>query len=142
MSSDIKIAHLGFIQNIINRMASNSFLIKGFVVTFVTTLYFYLLDKHCVQIIFIPICLFWYLDAYFLYQEKLYRELYNKVAKNEISSDEFSLDASIRANEEECSCDVLIKRVKCYFKAFFNPTILCFYGAILILFTVIMFGNL
>lgn len=142
MSSDIKIAHLGFIQNIINRMASNSFLIKGFSITFVTTLYSYLLDKNHIQIIFIPICLFWYLDAYFLYQEKLYRELYNKVVKNESSINEFSLDASIRANEGECSCDVLIKRVKCYFKAFLNPTILCFNGAIPILFTVIMFRNL
>lgn len=130
MSSDIKIAHLGFIQNIINRMASNSFLIKGFVVTFVTTLYFYLLDKHCVQIIFIPIFLFWFLDAYFLHQEKLYRELYEKVAKNEMSSDEFSLNASICENE-----------VDSFWKILLNKTTFPFYAIIASLFSISAFLN-
>lgn len=131
MSSDIKIAHLGFIQNIINRMAGNSFLIKGFAITFVTTLYSYLLDKHCVQIIFIPIFLFWYLDSYFLYQEKLYRKLYEKVAKNEILSNEFSLNASICAGEVESFWKVLL----------WNKTILPFYFIIAVLFSISEFLN-
>lgn len=130
-NSDIKIAHLGFIQNIINRMAGNSFLIKGFAITFVTTLYSYLLDKHCVQIIFIPIFLFWYLDSYFLYQEKLYRKLYEKVAKNEILSNEFSLNVSICAGKVESFWKVLL----------WNKTILPFYFIIAVLFSISEFLN-
>lgn len=38
MDNANKIAYLGFIQNVINRMGSNSFLVKGFAITLISAL--------------------------------------------------------------------------------------------------------
>ena len=42
----------------------------------------------------IPIIGFWWLDAYFLMQERLYRSLYNAVARRDPATPAFSLNAS------------------------------------------------
>lgn len=67
------------IQNIIKRMASNSFMIKGWSVTLVVATLLLKGNKHQVLIAFIPLGIFWFLDAYLLWQERLYRKLYDWV---------------------------------------------------------------
>jgi hypothetical protein len=66
------IAHLGFIQAIITRMATNSFLLKGWSVTLLAAI-FALAAKDAsprfLLIAFYPTMLFWGLDAYF-YKQK------------------------------------------------------------------------
>jgi hypothetical protein len=84
---DKKLKHLEFIQNVITRMNSNSFLIKGWVVTLVAAL-FALSDKandlNLYQIAFIPVPLFWILDGFFLATERHFVSLYKEVSvKNE-----------------------------------------------------------
>lgn len=95
---DKKIAHLTFIQGVINRMGNNSFLLKGWCVTLVAAI-FALSSKDSnssfILIAYIPAFMFWLLDAFFLHQEKLYRTLYKMVANEQISSEQFSLDTSI-----------------------------------------------
>lgn len=95
MASSEQIAHLGFIQGVINRMGSNSAMIKGWTVTLVAAI-FALASKDSNQnfifIALIAALLFCFLDAYYLSQEKQYRELYKRVAeKNDV--DFFSMDA-------------------------------------------------
>jgi len=85
------------IQEIIKRMAYNSFIIKGWTVTLVVATL--LLKKTDLQvwIALIPLVGFWYLDAYFLHQERMYRELYKWVINKRMdNSDEhlFNMDAS------------------------------------------------
>ena len=78
-----KLKHLEFIQNIITRMNSNSFQIKGWTVTIVSALLaIYVSSKNNYLIIvgFFPIMMFWFLDAYYLSQERKFRGLYNDVA--------------------------------------------------------------
>ena len=76
---DNKIKHLEMIEAIIERMANNSFLLKGWAITLVVAL-FALADKQYEQryilIAFLPIIFFWFLDSYYLSLEKKYRELY------------------------------------------------------------------
>ena len=88
--------HLEFIQNAINRMASNSFILKGWSVTLVTGIIALSLTTSTTRFIylaFIPTLAFWGLDAYYLRQEKLFRELYDYIRAKEIKNIEpFSLN--------------------------------------------------
>jgi hypothetical protein len=78
----MKIEHLKLIQAVITRMASNSFLLKGWSVTLVAAL-FALAAKDTkpavVLIAYLPAVMFWTLDGYFLWQETSFRHLYDKV---------------------------------------------------------------
>lgn len=90
-----KIAHLTFIQGVINRMAANSFLVKGWTVALVAALLAIAADKvtfSYLLVVSVPVILFWGLDTYYLTQEKLYRELYKDVAKKSLI--DFDMDAS------------------------------------------------
>ncbi len=76
------------IQEIIKRMAFNSFLIKGWSVTLVVAALLLKGNQYQVLIAFIPLLVFWYLDAYFLWQERMYRKLYMWVVKNRLRTNE------------------------------------------------------
>jgi len=80
------------IQGIINRMAYNSFLIKGWAITLVVGTLLLKGNKYQVFIAFIPLIVFWILDGYFLWQERMYRKLYEWVMKNRLNTEEYLLD--------------------------------------------------
>lgn len=96
ISMENKRKHLEMIQAIITRMSSNSFALKGWAVTLVAGL-FALSSKDANEIYFliayIPIIAFWFLDAYYLMQERLYRNLYKKVTTLSEDEIDFSMDA-------------------------------------------------
>lgn len=97
-----KIAHLGFIQGAINRMAGNSFLIKGWIVTLVAAIFALSTkspDPKLMWLAFASVLIFWALDSYYLRQEKLFRKLYEKVADESIGSRNFTMDTSIIQKE-------------------------------------------
>lgn len=81
----IQIIHkeIDLIQSVINRMAKNSFLIKGWLISLVVVIL--ALKPNEVNINLSVIILgivtiaFWYLDAFFLKTEKIYREMYEFV---------------------------------------------------------------
>lgn len=95
--NETKIKHLEFIQNVITRMASNSFLLKGWSATLVSAT-FALAAKDANQafaiIAYIPITTFWILDGYFLSQEKQYRDLFAAIATKNENDIDLSMDAS------------------------------------------------
>ena len=96
--------HLELIQGVINRMANNSFALKGWAVTLVAGL-FVLASKEANYIFFliayIPILFFWGLDSYYLLQERLYRALYDKVR----CQDEDKIDFDLNAHKDEFKTD-------------------------------------
>lgn len=82
MDSDT-LKHLEFIQNVITRMNTNSFQIKGWAITIVSaTLALYASTKNeCFILVGIfPALIFWFLDAYYLTLERKFRGLYDDVA--------------------------------------------------------------
>ena len=90
--------HLEFIQGVINRMARNSFLLKGWTITLVAALFAFFLKggSQCyVFVAFFPVAVFWILDGYFLSQERLFRALYDHVRK----LNETEIDFSMNTNE-------------------------------------------
>jgi hypothetical protein len=79
---DEKLKHLEFIQNIITRMNTNSFQIKGLVITIVSALLAIYAATPKLLLIFLgipPAFLFWFLDSYYLQQERKFRGVYNDV---------------------------------------------------------------
>ena len=81
--TDEQMKHLEFIQNVITRMNTNSFQIKGWVVTLVSALLAIFAstknDYFVVAAIF-PAVVLWFLDAFYLMQECKFRGLYDDVA--------------------------------------------------------------
>lgn len=84
------------IQGIINRMAGNSFLLKGWSVILISAL-FALAEKDSNQfflyLTYFPCIAFWSLDGYFLWQEKMYRKLYQEVTKKSVETIDFDMNA-------------------------------------------------
>jgi len=121
---EFMLKEIDIIQDTIKRMAYNSFLIKGWTLTLVVATLLLKGNKYQVLIAFIPLLVFWFLDAYFLWQERMYRKLYEWVIKNRLSTDEylFSMNAYRFKNE-----------VQSKFRIMFSITLGWFYGSIAIL---------
>ncbi len=113
MDNANKIAYLGFIQNVINRMGSNSFLVKGFAITLISALVATLNGKYF--FIFILTILFWIVDTYYLYQERLFRNLYKNVINGIEPDDSFSMDAQKYKNEVDDFFSVMISKPLSFF---------------------------
>ena len=118
------------IEDIIKRMASNSFLIKGWTVTLVVATFLLKGSKEQVLISFIPILIFWYLDSYYLWQERLYRELYKWVINNRPENEKYLFDL----NTER-----LKKEVAPQSSVMFSRTLLPFYGSLIIIVLIIFY---
>jgi len=81
-----RLKYLEMIQNIINRMANNSFLIKGWTITLSLAGFSLFASKHEDIYLFLIIfstIIFWILDGYYLRQEKLFRSLYESNASED-----------------------------------------------------------
>jgi len=92
-----KIKHLEFIQNIITRMNSNSFMLKAWTITLVSALFALAANDtnmNYVLVSYIAIPVFWILDGFYISQERQYRSLYTDVAKKSQNEIDFSLDAT------------------------------------------------
>ena len=81
---------IGTIQHVINRMATNSFIIKGWTVAVLGIILLLNGTRYQASIAVFALLVFWYLDAYFLRQKKTYRVLYNEIIDNKLNiGDEF-----------------------------------------------------
>lgn len=99
---DKNIKHLEMIQGVINRLAGNSFLIKGWCVTIVSALLALSskdANKGFVFIAYYPVLMFWILDGYFLWQERLFRKLYDQVREASGDETDFSMDTKLLKKE-------------------------------------------
>ncbi len=127
---EAKIKHLEFIQITIDRMAGNSFLLKGWAITVVAGLIaFGFKDLDC-RYIFISLSVlffFWVLDGYYLHQEKLFRKLFELVCKKKNNEINFSMKTDKSG------------QVKNWFNCLFSITSGVFYGGLLAVHMIIFF---
>jgi predicted PurR-regulated permease PerM len=119
---------IDLIQSIISRMSNTSFLIKGWAVTMISFIFAFRTNQAVLPLVFIPLFLFWFLDGFFLQQERLYRKLYQWVIENRMTDDShlFSLNATRFGKES-------------IIKAMFSITLGTFYGIALLLNIVFLF---
>lgn len=92
--NDIKSKHIDLVQSIVTRMAQNSFVIKGWMITIVVGLFIFLQNdnlKNNLFIYLVPIIGFWSLDSYYLWQERLYRKLYDRIISDLKGSSDLNL---------------------------------------------------
>lgn len=125
-----KIKRLEFIQAVVARMSGNSFFIKGWCITLVSGLLSLAAkdgNKKFMIVVFFPVVMFWLLDAYFLRQERLFRQKYEEVA-NSVAPDNFSMDIS-----------TVEKRVAPWLRVAFSKTMVLFYGTMLVAMSVAIF---
>jgi hypothetical protein len=88
-----RIKHLEFIQAVINRMATNSFFVKGWVLTLAAgllTMSASRLSWQSAVVGLVPLLCFWSLDGYCLQQERLFRHLYDDVRRVDSAIEPFA----------------------------------------------------
>jgi hypothetical protein len=123
---EAKLKHLEFIQGAIARMSTSSFLFKGWAITiaaglsaFAATSTTGVLRVALIGAILSSV-LFWGLDGYYLWIERRYVVLYNRVAAQRPCEIDFSMQTD-KSNP-----------VSEWFKICFRPHLWVFYGAIII----------
>ena len=126
-----KLKHLEFIQGVINRLASDSFRVKGWSVVLIAALFLLLAREGRIEfapIGFVVVIVFWGLDGYFLWQERLFRALYDHVRSLDPDSIDFSMD--LRAFR--------IGSARTWLGAAVSITLILFYGALIVAVALVM----
>lgn len=95
------VKHLEFVQGVINRLAHNSFLIKGWSMAIISIAILFIsrTDGYSAFIILtfiVPIVFFWILDGYFLWQERLFRGVYDDVRKQDTTDFAMNIPAQLK----------------------------------------------
>ncbi len=125
-----KQSHLEMIQGIINRLSQNSFLLKGWSVVLVSGLFALAASNSEVAFVYLayfPAIGFWGLDGYFLWQERLFRALYDHVRTLDENNIDFSMDTSGVKDQVSAWGDVIL-----------SMSLLIFHGAILVSIIIVM----
>ena len=114
------VKHLEMTQAVINRLGRNSFLLKSWsmtilVATMVLIARENLQNQYFVLVLFLPVVGFWILDGYFLWQERLFRQVYEEVRQQ--SDTDFKMDLGKHRDKPKCS----------WIAAIFSITLIIFY---------------
>lgn len=119
---EAKLKHLEFIEAVIGRMATNSFLFKGWAITIAAALSgFAAVDSKqgLLIIALVATFMFWGLDGYYLWLERCFVELYNTVA----AKPEGEVDFVMRFDRS--------RALYRWFKTCWRPHLWVFYGAVI-----------
>ena len=114
--------HLKLVQGVISRMGQNSFALKGWSVTLVAALMALAVNtqrRSYALLALFPSAVFWGLDAYYLWQERRFRDVYNEVCAGERKT--YSLAPSNLT---------LWKRFRGWLRTLLRPTVLCLHLAV------------
>jgi len=119
---EAKLKHLEFIQAAISRMATNSFLFKGWAITIAAGLSAFAAVDSKTALLFIALAstlMFWGLDGYYLWLERGFVDLHKQVAK----MDEADIDFSMMINKKHAARKWLAA-CRRYHLSFFYGTII------------------
>jgi hypothetical protein len=126
-----KLKHLDFLQGVINRLSTNSFLLKGWSVVLISALFALSAKDSNVAFVFLayfPAVIFWALDGYFLSLERRYRALYDRVRELEPEQIDFSMRLEAPTSNFET-----------WHSAFFSKTLIPFHGSLIVAVLIVMF---
>ena len=114
------VEHLKMTQAVINRLGRNSFWIKSWsIILIVAGLVLVarqdIQNSYFVLVLILPALGFWILDEYFLWQERLFQQVYSEI---KVQSDtDFEMNPLKHKNKPKCS----------WLSAFFSLTLVIFY---------------
>ena len=114
------VKHLEMTQAVINRLGSNSFLVKSWSMTIIVAAMVLIARQNIqnpdfVLLLILPALGFWILDGYFLRQERLFRQIYDEIRVQ--SDTDFEMNPMKHKNKPKCS----------WLSAFFSITLVIFY---------------
>ena len=118
------IEEIKVIQDVIKRMASNSFSVKTWAITLIVATLLFKGSNNHIFIAFIPLIAFWFLDSYYLKQERLFREVHNWITSYRLENDDKLFNLNPAPFNE---------KVQSVFRIMFSVSALSFYGSILIM---------
>ncbi len=120
---DKKTNHLNMIQNVITRMGTNSFALKGWSVGIMVAVYAFAGNSNVKAVIVtvMPLIIFWFIDSYYLMLERKYRCLYDYVREKDEQKIDFSMDL------RDIKIDLKDVKKYSFFGIFFSKTIFPFY---------------
>jgi hypothetical protein len=99
-----KLEHLKLVQGVVQRLSQNSFAIKGWCITIVSALIALGAkdsNPRVVIVAIVPCVVFGFLDAFYLWRERQFRELYARIARgNDVPT--FSMNASDEQHVRFC----------------------------------------
>ena len=100
------IKHLEMIQGVVNRLGHDSFLIKGWSMAILTVGIIFVAKSevqsaYIVLAFLIPVGGFWILDGYFLWQERLFRKVYDDIRDQEAT--DFAMNIMKHRNKPKCT---------------------------------------
>lgn len=124
------IKHLEFIQDVINRLSTNSFLLKGWSVVLVSALFALAASQSKVGFVYlayVPAVVFWGLDGYFLALERIYRRHYDRVRLMKEEDIDFSMDVAD-----------LHEGIGAWAEATLSKTLIPFHGALIAAVLIVM----
>jgi hypothetical protein len=154
LSHEIIHKELDLIQDVVKRMATNSFQVKAWLIGVLSALVVIEGKSIFAQangnnafsiemnlFLFLPIFCFWYLDAFFLSTEKLYRELYKWVITYRPITNAYLYDLNTFVREANGVTENLIKEKNSLWKTMFSKTLLLFYVVPLLFVFGLLFFN-
>ena len=113
--SDDARTHLTFIEGVISRMNSNSFSMKGWMVTVVAALAALYAGSTAgnaevyLYIAILPVMIFWCLDTYYLQLEKKFRMLYDDTVAGSVELYSMNID---NYKDKVCYFKVMISKTE------------------------------
>jgi hypothetical protein len=91
-------SHLAMIQGVINRMGQNSFSLKGWAVTVAAGLFALAaatdVNPWSCAAALLAVLTFWFLDAFYLRQERMFRALFDQVRRDLSGETDYEMDTS------------------------------------------------
>lgn len=134
MDKEVLHKEIDLIQACISRMSHDSFLMKGWMLTLLAAIWTFAINTEEFAVVsamsLVIIGDFWYLDAFFLHVEKMYREMYNWVL-NERPKDNTAYLYDLNPHRFDT-------KVGSRFKVMFSLTLNCFYGIPFLLIAIIL----
>jgi hypothetical protein len=134
MANEAKHKHLDFIQGVINRMANNSFQLKSWTIGIISAIFALAANKDAeaksslLLISIIPLIIFWILDGYFLWQERMFRELYKEIAAKNENEIDYQMNIAPYNNDRNT-----------WIKCIFSKTLNVFYFSLFLLMAFVTF---
>ena len=124
---------LDLIQGVINRMAANSFEVKKWLIGIITAIVVLSKDNlmnggsQVIWILLLPILSFWYLDAFYLSKEKLFKEMYRWVVNYRNKTEDYLYDLNTMKRICNGTTENLIKKKNGILRTAISPSLLPFY---------------
>lgn len=132
-NSEDKRKHLEFVQGVINRLSSNTFLFKGWSITIIVAVFTTTLTTGNYVLLWLclgAILIFWCIDAYYLMLERAYRKLYDKIAETDVEKIDYKMGVKDYIGFSN------------WLKVFTRPILLMFYGVISLIVVCLLICNI